>query len=139
MRIYLRNGIASTTWNVKFLKSLLFRSTIFLQIHWRCLPWSCSATYTTGANHNDEDDDDDVDDDDDDDGEYDDGDEDDDDDEDDDVDDGDDDDDEQGDTEERVYEAGKLHGTATFTSHTGDREERFFYIISISRILLLHF
>ena len=30
----------------------------------------------------------------------------------------------QGDTEERVYEAGKLHGTATFTSHTGDREER---------------
>ena len=30
----------------------------------------------------------------------------------------------QGDTEERVYEGGKLHGTATFTSHTGDREER---------------
>ena len=30
----------------------------------------------------------------------------------------------QGDTEDRVYEGGKLHGTATFTSHTGDREER---------------
>ena len=30
----------------------------------------------------------------------------------------------QGDTEDRLYENGKLHGTATFTSHTGDREER---------------
>ena len=86
------------------------------------MPWPCCTAYTTGANHHDnaysydaydDDDDDDGDDD------------------------GDDDD--QGDTEERVYEAGKLHGTATFTSHTGDREERFFYIISISRILLLHF
>ena len=40
-----------------------------------------------------------------------------------------DDNDVQGDTEERVYEAGKLHGTATFTSHTGDREERFVQIM----------
>ena len=23
-----------------------------------------------------------------------------------------------------MYEQGKLHGTATFTSHTGDKEER---------------
>jgi hypothetical protein len=26
--------------------------------------------------------------------------------------------------EERIYEEGKLHGTATFTSHTEDKEER---------------
>ena len=43
----------------------------------------------------------------------------------------------QGDTEERVYEAGKLHGTATFTSHTGDREERFVQIM-IKMIMIIN-
>jgi antitoxin component YwqK of YwqJK toxin-antitoxin module len=33
-----------------------------------------------------------------------------------------------GDTEERTYENGELHGIATFASHNGDREERYVHI-----------
>ena len=33
-----------------------------------------------------------------------------------------------GDTEERTYENGELHGIATFASHNGDREERYIFL-----------
>ena len=37
-----------------------------------------------------------------------------------------------GDTEERTYENGELHGIATFASHNGDREERYVCFLNLA-------